>query len=129
MPKNYIPRTGYEYGLSLLGARPDPTQQSGLQYGLSQLRRAAGTTGQPQTGLQYGLQQFGNFLSRIGRPAMAEPAGPNPLQGDPTGRYIPGFMQNVRQAGDIGGDGRSDEERALLSQYAPKPFQIGRAHV
>ena len=33
--------------------------QSGLEYGLSQLRRAAGTPGQPQTGFQAGLQLLG----------------------------------------------------------------------
>ncbi len=122
MAPKYVPQTGLEYGLSVLGARPDPTQQSGFQYGLSQLRRAAGATGAPKTGLQYGMQQLGQLFSRIGRPAAAGTLGPNPLQGDLTGRYSPGFMQSQIAAADIGGDGRSDEARALASQYAPKPF-------
>jgi hypothetical protein len=49
----------------------------------------------------------------------------NPLAGDPTGRYIPPTMQkNFIGSGDIGGDGRGDEARALASQYAPKPFPL-----
>jgi hypothetical protein len=61
-------------------------------------------------------------LPVFGRPAAAGTLGPNPLQGDPTGRYIPGGGTPWIAAVDIGGDGRSDEARALASQYAPKPF-------
>jgi hypothetical protein len=61
-------------------------------------------------------------LPVFGRPAAAGTLGPNPLQGDPTGRYIPGGGTPWIAAADIGGDGRSDEARALASQYAPKPF-------
>ena len=48
------------------------------------------------------LQSLADFLNRTGigarRSASANQMGPNPLQGDPTGRYIPGFMQQQLQA-------------------------------
>jgi len=66
------PQTGLEYGLSLLGARPDRNQESGLEYGMRQLTGLAGTPGQPETGLQYGLQQAGNLFNRLVRGANAQ---------------------------------------------------------
>ena len=69
-------------------------------------------------------KDFENLLQgkvNIGRSAVA---GSQPLSGDPTGRYVPGRMQSAIAAADIGGDGRSDEARALASQYAPKPFPM-----
>lgn len=66
------PQTGYEYGLSLLGVRPDRNQQSGLEYGMKQLAGLAGVPGQPETGLQYGLQQAGNLFNRLARGANAQ---------------------------------------------------------
>lgn len=48
------------------------------------------------------LQSLADFLNRAGvgvsRSASANQMGPNPLQGDPTGRYAPGFMQQQFQA-------------------------------
>ena len=66
------PQTGFEYGLSLLGVRPDRNQQSGLEYGMKQLAGLAGVPGQPETGLQYGLQQAGNLFNRLARGANAQ---------------------------------------------------------
>jgi len=47
------------------------------------------------------LQSLADFLNRAGvgvrRSASANQMGPNPLQGDPTGRYAPGFMQQQFQ--------------------------------
>lgn len=70
------PQTGFEYGLSLLGIRPDRNQPSGLQYGMSQLSGLAGTPGKPETGLQYGLQQAGKLFNSIGRSANASGRAP-----------------------------------------------------
>lgn len=83
------------------------------------LRRPAAYLGSTQA-----AQDFEKLLQgkvNIGRSALA---GPQPLSGDPTGRYVPGFMQPGIAGADIGGDGRSDEARALASQYAPKPFPM-----
>ncbi len=66
------PQTGYEYGLSLLGVRPDRNQQSGLEYGMKQLAGLAGVPGRPETGLQYGLQQAGNLFNKLARGANAQ---------------------------------------------------------
>ena len=87
---------------------------------LSALGRVGSYLGSNQAATDYTNLLSGNVPS-IGRSAKA---GPNPLQGDVTGRYAPPFMQRGISSGDIGGDGRSDEERALTSQYAPKPFPL-----
>ena len=63
---------------------------------------------------------------RYGQPETAERYYRGLLSGDPTGRYIPGQLQSGIRGADIGGDGRSDEDRALASQYAPKPFPMTR---
>lgn len=67
------------------------------------------------------------------------PAGRSAQAGQLTQYNPPGFdpnkpvtgadlLQSVRAVvgADIGGDGRSDEARALASQYAPKPFPMTR---
>lgn len=74
------PQTGFEYGLSLLGVRPDRSQQSGLEYGMKQLAGLAGIPGQPETGLQYGLQQAGNLFNRLARGANAAQLSPTDAQ-------------------------------------------------
>lgn len=66
------PQTGLEYGLSLLGAKPDRNAMSGLEYGMKQLKGLVGTPGKPETGLQYGLQLAGNLFNGIGRGANAQ---------------------------------------------------------
>ena len=58
-------------------------------------------------------------------PRNTERLGPNPLEGDPTARYVPGFMQESWISGaDIGGDGRGEQYRQQLSQYTPKVFPM-----
>jgi hypothetical protein len=88
------PQTGYEYGLSLLGVRPDRSAMSGLEYGMQQLKGLAGTPGKPETGLQYGLQLAGNLFNRVGRgasaatiPAAVPPAAKPPMPGLPADNY------------------------------------------
>lgn len=80
-------------------------------------------TGLPINALIQGLSGL------TGRPASAEPLGPHPLSGDPTGRYAPGFMQQRFAAPPapqlpppgqgvtpiVRGD--DDQYRQLLSQY------------
>ena len=98
-----------------------PGQIWGLLQGVG---RKLGRAGQYLSS-EKAAKDYTNLLSgqlpQVGRSAVA---GPQPLSGDPTGRYIPGFMQSGIAAADIGGDGRSDEARALASQYAPKPFPM-----
>ena len=83
------PQTGLEYGLSLLGAKPDRNAMSGLEYGMKQLKGLAGIPGKPETGFQYGLQLAGNLFNGVGRGANAQemPAA----QADPSllGRIMP----------------------------------------
>lgn len=128
------PQTGYEYGLSLLGVRPDRSAQSGLEYGMKQLSGLAGVPGQPETGLQYGLQQAGNLFNRLARGANAQEL--NTAQADQSllGRVMPpgsktesfalpaGIVQpnavvtGLTPAGTVDRS-QGDEYKAQLAQY------------
>jgi hypothetical protein len=135
------PQTGFEYGLSLLGIRPDRSAQSGLEYGMKQLSGLAGTPGKPETGLQYGLQLAGNLFNGFGRGANAQEMPTAQADQSLLGRVLPpgsvvkqfvppakpaGVPANIIQpsaivtglnsAGEVDRS-QSDEYKSQLAQY------------
>jgi len=115
------PQTGYEYGLNLLGIRPDRNAMSGVEYGMQQLKGLAGTAGKPETGLQYGLQLAGNLFNNFGRGAKATPQA-SPYTSISSDQLPPGAFMN--EAGRVGG--MTSEDAYRLGGYMD---EMGRVFV
>jgi hypothetical protein len=114
------PQTGYEYGLNLLGIRPDRNAMSGVEYGMQQLKGLAGTAGKPETGLQYGLQLAGNLFNNFGRGAKAETQTPTTKEKPavlPAGTVQPAaIVSGLTPAGEVDRS-QSDEYKSQMAQY------------
>lgn len=95
--------------------------QTGLEYGLQQLRSLAGIPGKPETGLQYGLQLGGNLLNNLGRRAKTT-AQPAPFTSISTDQLPPGAFMN--EAGRVGG--MTSEDAYRLGGYMD---EMGRVFV